>query len=517
MPDVVRELLHVASPFAIDVEGRTSDSIRIKGFASVETEDRSGDVVPPEEFRIEQFMASPSLLVNHRFWNDTSGNRVAAGRPLEMFASKLVKVDDDADWGIYDLKSKSVVSTYPKAKVPNLKSGDRGLFVIAEITQPEVVRQVEAGELSAFSWRGLTTVDYRVMAKSAKTQRVLTNIDIYEISITHVPDNVDSTFTVAKSAHLVTLSKSRFESKGMALEYLKAHQLATDAVREDETAYYSQQLPSGMFNVKSLEVMKMAEGVSVVAGPMRMPDSWTGELLEQYDSIATLFVSDPTDEVLKSPKSEDTNMADETVKSQSDDATDEQAKEVEKKAGAKKAMDECPPGQVWNEETEKCEASKEAQALEALAGNVAEKTATHLVDGLKPMFEAMTTNLTTMNTTMGQLVEKIAPDVEKKESEKRPDTDTDAESESEEVSKSAAMWDVLNSLATNLKTTQAQLVEVTKSAMAAEAKADAVAKSTPAETVREERVKSAANDDKKNDDPNTVFDSSFAFLMGERD
>jgi hypothetical protein len=278
----LRELLSITAPVYAVVEASTTDAeeVTVKGFASVESLDRSKDLVPPEEFDIDQFMAAPTLLVNHDFWIDRMGNRVAAGRPDQVYVAKLVKQDDPEVWGVQEVKSREVRTTIPKARVPNLTAGARGLFVVATVTEYDVIKMVQRGELSAFSWRGLVNVDYRVNAQG-ETERVFKGIDLWEISLVNIPDNPDATFVVGKNANghlaalggqpyavqLVVLEGTRFDNRAAAVECLKTHKLRHDAIREEGGNFYALQQPPEHFPVEKLVTVRLQNGVYVVAGP----------------------------------------------------------------------------------------------------------------------------------------------------------------------------------------------------------------------------------------------------------
>ena len=224
MAEPQRELLNLASTvtFLDDVQ---DEKMYVKGFASAKTKDRGGDLVPPQEFKIQQFMSAPTLLINHKFWIDHRGNSVAVGKPVELYASKLVKLKDNSDdWGVKDVETGKIINKFPRSKMPNLKSGDEGLFVVAEVTQPDVKEMVERGELQAFSWRGLVNVDYQVNSDGT-TSRVLTDIDLYEISLVNVPANPDATLIIGKTdgyedqdcplvVHQIRLEKEFFQVWG---------------------------------------------------------------------------------------------------------------------------------------------------------------------------------------------------------------------------------------------------------------------------------------------------------------
>jgi hypothetical protein len=488
-----RELLHLSAPVSVAVDQaglREDGSISVKGFASVETKDRSGDVVPPEEFRIEQFMASPSLLVNHKHWVDQLGNGVGAGRPAELYAAKLANLPEDPDnYGVVDLKTKEQVSKYPKAKVPNLKAGDRGLFVVAEVTQPDVAKMVDQGELSAFSWRGLTTVDYRISKSTGTTERVFRDIDLYEISLVHVPDNPDSTFVVGKSVHVMRLSKDRFETPKMASAYMEAHNLRNDAVREDDEAYYSMQLTGEAIDLSRLVTVKMADGVQAIAGPLKQGESTSGWLArtlgqDSVDGLTQLFSEKAARSNKISSTKESVTMSEDTQKAA--DAV------------------ECPGGQEMVDG--ECVATKEAQALESLGENIAEKT----VEGLKPLFEAQSEAMKTVGealTTMNGLVEKMAVVDPVYATE---ETATATEETAEEVAVETADVEAADNdesiEAEKKPETAPEVVEVLKSL---NAKLELIGKSTAPQEDRDERIESAKS---VTTDPNSVMDSVFPFL-----
>jgi hypothetical protein len=224
-------------------------------------------------------MSAPTLLLNHKFWIDHHGNSVAVGKPIELYASKLVKLKDNSDdWGIKDIATGKVVNKFPKSKMPNLVNGDEGLFVVAEITQSEVKEMVERGELQAFSWRGLVNVDFKVN-EDGTTSRVLTDIDLYEISLVNVPANPDATLVIGKAdsagefeiplvVHQVKLDREFFQEDGDALRYLHDRKLLSDSIRSDQLSHYSLQKSAAEFDLAQLVSVKLREGVHVIAGPL---------------------------------------------------------------------------------------------------------------------------------------------------------------------------------------------------------------------------------------------------------
>ncbi len=523
MPRPGRELLHLTAPVAVAPQAGDEKTTVVKGFASVESagSDRSGDVVPPDEFQIDKFMVAPTLLVNHKFWLDDRGNGIAAGRPTKMHAVKIADIGDDTEWGVVDLKSKEQVNTFPKAQIPGLRPGNRGLFVVADVTVDDVAKMVQSGELSTFSWRGLVTVNYRVN-DMGRTERVLTDIDLYEVSLTHIPDQTSAQAVVVKSAdgvdrklplsvYAVRLEKSKYESKDLAHAYFKTHNLQCDAVKDENGSYYGFQRPQSDFDAKRLVAVKMADGVHIIAGPLK-PESdegsfaWVTQLLgsEEIEKLAELNKNMP-----------ENTMSEEITK---EDAVTEEEQQA-----------------VATEETENTD------AMEEFGTEVAQKTAAGVAAALTPLFETMTTSLTSMTSGINTLVEKTAsldtdetekaaanpfPPKAKKNEDEEEDEDkkpngaaakngngadvkkSPEETEIEEVAKSAdnnldQMMNVLNALASNLKQTQDQVIEVAKTA-------DGLSKATPSDVGRNEKidVEKAAG----GQDPNSVFDSAFPFI-----
>lgn len=160
-------------------------TIFVKGFASTTAVDVRGDIADPAGFTWDPW---PQLLVDH--WGSPVGN------PLSINQATLKDIGSPDDWGVVDVKTGEQINTYPKAKVPTLKSGDVGLFVTAEVTQPEVIEKVKTGELGSFSWRGLARV---LKGAVDSTVRFLTDIELFEISLVQNPANPQAAFVISKS------------------------------------------------------------------------------------------------------------------------------------------------------------------------------------------------------------------------------------------------------------------------------------------------------------------------------
>jgi len=528
--ELVRELLRVpaAIPVAVVPSDPEADTVTVKGFASVEIEDRSGDLVAPEEFDIDQFMAAPSLMVNHKLWVDPMGNGVAVGRPMEMYASKLVDIGSDDNWGVYDLKTRELVNEYPKVKVPKLKAGDRGLFVVVEVTEYDVVKMVKRGELSSFSWRGLVQVDYQTNPDGT-VSRVLKNIDLYEISLVNVADNPSSTFMVGKmvagkfegepsedtlAVHVVRLDKSRFETEVMALEYLKNHDLDSESVRSTDEAWFARQKPADDFSsLNDLVSVKMSDGVFVVAGPLTARFSprkglkdpqqhWIGQLLgsEAAENLTNLYSPGSAGE----DASKDGHTSSAKEKTMADDAADKGQTDDQTDAGEDKETTETQETQTDVE-----------KGLAKLADDVSTKTAKAVAEAIEPLFGGVTESLKTVSTGLEQISSKMAtvePDAdtetatkdadetetETDETENTEDTETEPDGDTKTIEKTLA------GLTDGLTKLNDKVAEVAKTA-------EGLAKAAPSGTERDEKVETEKTGEK---DPNNCFDSTFAFLGG---
>lgn len=541
-----RELLHLTAPVAITPDDTQGKKAVVKGFASIENSDsdRSGDVVPPDQFDIERFMLSPTLLVNHKFWVDKHGNGIAAGKPTEMNAVRVGEVEDETQWGVFDLTTGDQVNTFPKEKVPRLHEGDRGLFVVAEVTIDEVAKMVNSGELATFSWRGLVNVDYRTNGLGT-TERVLTDIDLYEVSLTHIPDQTSAQAVVVKSAdgvghkvpltlYCVRMEKSKYESEELATAYLQTHHLQYDSVKDENGSFYGFQRSQSDFDTDSLTTIKMADGVHIIAGPLKptvedSPFVWAKQSLdsEQVEKLAELDSKESemphTDDKYESLEA---CVADHTARGMSKEEAEAACSKLNAKQSPEDATEapEGGPGADKEEAANGVPYEKSADELQKFGDSLAQKTAEGVTAALSPLFTTMTETLKSVGSGLETLAESQAtlteekPKIEAQETEVVTEVATheteignvDAKDKTKaEVGKSAdkldQVFEVLNGLAKNLKQTQEHVVEVAKTA-------DALSKVTPSDTLREERV--SIEKSAEQTDPNSVFDSTFPFIGG---
>jgi len=539
----IRELLQFNAPVHFSVEGegegKPLDRLLIKGFASVETNDRSGDHTSPFEFNIREFMAAPSLLINHKFWIDHMGNSVAVGRVLTMHPVQLRKSSEAGMWDIYAIDTKEVINTYPKEKAPSLKKGDRGLFVTAEVTQPEVIQQVATGELSGMSWRGLVVIDFELDPQTHETVRVLKDIDLYEVSVTHIPDHNQSTFVVGKSVDgkmeevegmtldsmqlwKVDLAKSKFISEGMAKEYLKAHNLNYEGLREDGEFYVADQLNKVKLDLEKTVRVRMGDAYMVMAPPVEVPKGQPSnsrliaQLVGDTSQVEVAKSSTPIQETVIMSKDETgavASTATETKTLETPGATPEvekAAKEAKAKA-EDKAKEEAAKKSDMKKEVAKSASEKQLEAL-------GQAVSVGVVTALAPTLEKMTEGLNTLGTGMQAIVEKMAPGAATPASDDTK-TNTNTNTEKAEVAKSVDFGDVmsvLNGLAANLEQTQLQVVEVAKSAMAlGESIPNAGIERSETVDPKAEVAKSAISGQPIDEDVNACFDGTFPWLAGD--
>jgi len=450
--EIIREIVRGSVPMVTEIDSETDEVVSIKGFASVETEDRSGELVPPEEFNLEQFLVSPVLLVNHEFWRDGSGNNISVGKVASLHVAKLERIPGDKEnFSVRDVKTREVISKFPRNKIPNLRHGDRGLFVFAEVTQPEVAKMIQRGELGAFSWRGLAQIESRFNSETQRVQKVWKDIDLMEISVVHMPDNINSTFAVAsKSAHIVKLYKSSFKSPGDVKDYLQHHNLSCDAVAEKDEAYYCRQLHSDRLELNKLSVVKMAEGVDIIVGPLKDDTEKTVDA-DFVNDLAGKFT--PLSQI-SSTENEEKPMSEETKT------------EVEKAAEA--------------------EAAQKKSAMENFIADISKANQAALQPILEQISDAM-------KSVASAVVSLAPPAKEETIIEKKPEEtiQKDALAEMQEV----------------LKNTQDQLTAVQKQAEAAQATATSVA-TTPASssTERDEKVETQKS---TSVNPNDIFNEMF--------
>lgn len=174
----------------VDTDEGVQEKIYLKGFASTDLLDREKDFVDPTSFDIPTFLNTPTLYLNHKPIADAYGNDHEAGKIMTAVPS-YISEEKESQWVVREIESNKYVSLWPKSKAPNMVVGDRGLFVLAEVTHPMAISKVKAGVVGGFSWRGYTQ---QVQYDNGVTE--LKAIDLVEISIVDTPCQPQSTHMV---------------------------------------------------------------------------------------------------------------------------------------------------------------------------------------------------------------------------------------------------------------------------------------------------------------------------------
>lgn len=279
--------------------------LRVKGFASVETIDRGKDFVAATEFNIASFMSKPTLMYNHKFWNDDNGNEIAIGTIEEMFVGELQLGDDPENYVVFDSLTQEKKNYFPKNKAPDLRPGSKGLWVVAKVSVPAVVEMVLRGDINAFSWRGLSKVEVK-MLPGGQAQRVITDVDLFEVSLVNIPANGQSTLAIAKSGqyeyssvdgytvHSLRMNRGTFSDVNLVSKYLAEHRLVSDIIKSDDSSYFSVQKSLCEFTPDSLISLHLDEGVDVVAGklkPSKAPRGWQAEVFQTSKSCESSAIN----------------------------------------------------------------------------------------------------------------------------------------------------------------------------------------------------------------------------------
>lgn len=178
---------------------RVGTEFYASGFASLNTEDRQGDVVEPSVFDLSTFMRNPQLWVNHRLWQDGNGNGVSAGIVESIQAVRVRREEPQGALFLYDLKTDQEVRQISLEQFSAVKDGAKGLWLVCKIAIPEVAKLIQDGRLNAFSWQG--TIYRRKTGTIAK-------IDLYEVSLVNVPANQYATLQVGKELTIQPLDGS---------------------------------------------------------------------------------------------------------------------------------------------------------------------------------------------------------------------------------------------------------------------------------------------------------------------
>lgn len=163
-------------------------ALKVKGFASMAGLDRDGDRIEPGLFDLRTFLANPQLWIDHHKWKRPDGNEVNVG----VVTSAVVAVAERADktYDIRHLSSGKLIETLEDTGDLLIRSGDRGLWVTADVMEKPVADLVKEKRLNAFSWQGRVRRDDKGRLKK---------IDLMEVSLVHIPANARALFMLDKS------------------------------------------------------------------------------------------------------------------------------------------------------------------------------------------------------------------------------------------------------------------------------------------------------------------------------
>lgn len=255
----------------------------IKGFLSMNGQDREYDILPPEAFDLKSFMQIRTLLYEHKFWLDDKGNKQTAGEVVQANKVKLLtNPDDETTWRIKDLDTAAIIGTFPKDRVPNLVHGDRGIFVVARVDVEKIWDKVKRGVLNGLSWKGAARIIKAKIGKLVKD--VVAAVDMYEASVCSSPEQGDSLFVMMTKSHKSSLATDVLaDCPDLALQFLafspvvfnedqarawlKSRKFAdTDIFPCTDGELISLQAGKQLFVEDSIYSLKLARGVQAFVG-----------------------------------------------------------------------------------------------------------------------------------------------------------------------------------------------------------------------------------------------------------
>jgi hypothetical protein len=278
-----------------------NEAIYVKGFASVDTEDRVGDIVDPLEFNVDTFVNTGTLLRDHKYISDAFGNHLAAGRVIAAEPAEIYQTDGK-EFSIKSIRTGDHITTLLEEKHPELSVGSRGLFVVAEVINDLAKSEVEKGILNAFSWKGWSYGE----KEGNKTR--LKSVDLSEISLVHQPINNQSTYVKIKDtdakmlADKLRITKLKFRSNAFSTmksvqDYLDARHITAFEIKESSDGFVAV-----LEDVSKYEVAKsvcIASGdCELIAAPLKDQD---------YDTfVATVAGEEPETSKGENEMSQDT-------------------------------------------------------------------------------------------------------------------------------------------------------------------------------------------------------------------
>ena len=184
---------------------RTEQGLHVKGFASINGVDRQGDEIDAALFDIKAFMANPQLWFEHSKWKRMDGNEVSIGIVEKMVFATVKRVTNEGvmpeEYAIIENETGKLLDTVTDTNSILVKNGDKGLWVVANVLEDDVITLIEQKRLNAFSWQGLI---YR------KPNGKAFKIDVMEVSIVHLPANQRALFMVGKAYAMSAQPKPEF-------------------------------------------------------------------------------------------------------------------------------------------------------------------------------------------------------------------------------------------------------------------------------------------------------------------
>lgn len=444
----------------------TSEGIMIKGFVSVQAPDRDGDLIKSEAFDLDQFMANPQVLVNHSLWTNRQGNRGAVGTVKSIHRVKIKRSDEKGINAIWDVDARKEIDRVPRDAYPGLVQGTEGVYAFIHVTEPDVVKMVEEGKLSSFSWRGKSVPNYSYDPKRQQTFKGYEYIDMWEVSLVTVPNNPHSSFHVVKDAvHSMCFEKQHCQDRE-GVQALAHRVLGVCKVSEDDENYYA--YCEGTSMSEGLQVVKMADGVSLLVQEPPVSSKINGDFLAQFANV----ISQETEK--------DADMNDSAATAVAPEAT---APPVEDPNTATETSEtvEVAEAPTTTEETS-VEVAEVTEGAEKSATEMVDNAVTKVMENINPILSTMTDTLKELAGTVATLKEKS---VEEPVAAPVP---TPAELEIEKSQE----------VAKELADVRKQLETVSKS----------VSQATPSHPHREESV-AQATPTPVDSSPNNVFNSFF--------
>ena len=286
-----------------------SESVFVKGFASVEVEDREGHIVDPLEFNVDTFINTGTLLRDHKYISDPFGNHLAAGKVIGAEPAEIYKSEDKEEGTYFSIKSLRTgdhITELSAEKHPEIGIGDRGLFVVAEVTNELAKSEVQSGILNAFSWRGW---NYQVN----EGDRIrLKSVDLSEISLVHQPQNNQSTYVTIKDsdakmlAEQLRVTKLKFRSNSFksveaVSEYLNNRHINPVLIKETADGFVAILDTQDKYEV-SKSVCISGGDCDLIAAPMKE------DYQDLYNFVATVAGEEP-ETLEENGMSEDTSAS----------------------------------------------------------------------------------------------------------------------------------------------------------------------------------------------------------------